>query len=66
MGGKKLTILVAFLAIGTVICQTHDIEEIPESVCHQTECQSLGLAGRLAPVTGGASGIGRGVCMILA
>ncbi|KAG0437378.1 hypothetical protein HPB47_017468 [Ixodes persulcatus] len=66
MGGTKLVIFAAFLAIGTVICQRHDIKEIPESVCRQSECQSLGLAGRLALVTGGASGIGRSVCMVLA
>ncbi|KAG0434167.1 hypothetical protein HPB47_019309 [Ixodes persulcatus] len=33
---------------------------------NQAECQSLGLTGRLAVVTGGASGIGRSVCMVLA
>ncbi|KAG0425124.1 hypothetical protein HPB47_027683, partial [Ixodes persulcatus] len=50
----------------TVISPTNGDWDNPGTASHQTECRSLGLDGRLAPVTGGASGVGRSVCMVLA
>ncbi|CAN7995390.1 unnamed protein product, partial [Ixodes hexagonus] len=47
-------------------CKSDGHQSDPGSANGQTECRSLGLDGRLAIVTGGASGIGRSVCMILA
>ncbi|KAG0425064.1 hypothetical protein HPB47_027749 [Ixodes persulcatus] len=49
-----------------VLCQRDVTHDNPRSAHDQTEWRSLGLAGRLAIVTGGASGIGRSVCMVLA
>ncbi|KAM7300093.1 putative short-chain alcohol dehydrogenase [Ixodes scapularis] len=66
MNGRSLSFFVAFLAVETVISQTNGDWDNPGSASHQTECRSLGLDGRLALVTGGASGIGRSVCMVLA
>ncbi|CAN7940279.1 unnamed protein product, partial [Ixodes hexagonus] len=47
-------------------CKSDDGQSSPGCGQDQTECRSLGLDGRLALVTGGASGIGRSVCMVLA
>ncbi|XP_029826604.2 (3R)-3-hydroxyacyl-CoA dehydrogenase-like [Ixodes scapularis] len=66
MNGKNLNFYVAFLAIGTALCQTDGDQDSPGSAKNQTECRSLGLDGRLAIVTGGASGIGRSVCLVFA
>ncbi|CAN8023191.1 unnamed protein product [Ixodes persulcatus] len=70
---ENLTIFVAFLAMGTVFStdnsEAHDSKgdkNESSGSANQAECQSLGLSGRLAVVTGGASGIGRSVCMVLA
>ncbi|XP_002412923.3 (3R)-3-hydroxyacyl-CoA dehydrogenase [Ixodes scapularis] len=70
---ENMTIFVAFLAIVTVFSMDNseahankgDKNE-PDGSPSQAECQSLGLSGRLGVVTGGASGIGRSVCMVLA
>ncbi|KAG0420102.1 hypothetical protein HPB47_003676, partial [Ixodes persulcatus] len=53
-------------AYGIAFCQAEGERDDPGSAGAQAECQSLGLGGRLAVVTGGASGIGRSVCMVLA
>ncbi|KAG0444309.1 hypothetical protein HPB47_013941 [Ixodes persulcatus] len=66
MNNKKLTFLVAFLTIGTASCQTNGDKDHPGSANNQAEYRSLGLDGRLAIVTGGASGIGRSVCTVFA
>lgn len=51
---------------GSVVCLSDGNQESPGTANNQRECQSLGLSGRLAVVTGGASRMGRSVCMILA
>ncbi|EEC05550.1 short-chain alcohol dehydrogenase, putative [Ixodes scapularis] len=66
MNGTKLTVFAAFLAIGTVLCKTDGSQDNTCFENNRTECHGLGLKGRLALVTGGASGIGRIVCMVLA
>ncbi|CAN7995384.1 unnamed protein product, partial [Ixodes hexagonus] len=47
-------------------CKSGGHQRDPGSANGQTECCPFGLDGRLAIVTGGASGIGRSVCMVLA
>ncbi|KAM7299023.1 (3R)-3-hydroxyacyl-CoA dehydrogenase-like [Ixodes scapularis] len=66
MSGEKLKVLVTLLAVGSLVCQDDGNQETPGPANNQPECQSLGLSGRLAVVTGGASGIGRSVCMVFA
>ncbi|XP_029826536.2 (3R)-3-hydroxyacyl-CoA dehydrogenase-like [Ixodes scapularis] len=79
MNSKCMSILLLFLVIGTMFPigngkkHGHDGNSGkpnwgsgPKGSQNQTECRSLGLSGRLAIVTGGASGIGRSVCMVLA
>uniref|UniRef100_A0A6B0V9I3 (3R)-3-hydroxyacyl-CoA dehydrogenase n=1 Tax=Ixodes ricinus TaxID=34613 RepID=A0A6B0V9I3_IXORI len=66
MYGRNLICFVAFLAIGTVLCKKTGDQGNPRPEKGTTECRSLGLNDRLAIVTGGASGIGRSVCMVLA
>ncbi|CAN7994696.1 unnamed protein product [Ixodes pacificus] len=66
MYGTNLISFVAFLAIGTVLCKKTGDQGNPRPAEGKTECRSLGLNDRLAIVTGGASGIGRSVCMVLA
>ncbi|CAN7994689.1 unnamed protein product [Ixodes pacificus] len=49
-----------------MVCHNDGNQENPGPANNQRVCQSLGLSCRLAVVTGGASGIGRSVCMVLA
>lgn len=49
-----------------MLCKTKGDQDNPGSAKKQAECRSLGLDGRLAIVTGGASGMGRSVSMVFA
>ncbi|XP_040072245.2 (3R)-3-hydroxyacyl-CoA dehydrogenase-like [Ixodes scapularis] len=66
MNGKNLIVFAVILALGTELSYTDAHQNNSGSTSNQTECRSLQLNGRLAIVTGGASGIGRSVCMVLA
>ncbi|CAN8023180.1 unnamed protein product, partial [Ixodes persulcatus] len=54
------------LLSGTVLCKTDGSQDNTCFENNRTKCRGLGLTGRLAIVTGGASGIGRSVCEVLA
>ncbi|KAM7303364.1 putative short chain alcohol dehydrogenase [Ixodes scapularis] len=58
MSARYTTIFILLLASGTAVNSYRAPRE--------TKCRSLGLEGRLAVVTGGASGIGRSACLVLA
>ncbi|CAN7989624.1 unnamed protein product [Ixodes pacificus] len=58
MSARYTTIFILLLASGTAVNSYRAPRE--------TKCRSLGLAGRLVVVTGGASGIGRSACLVLA
>ncbi|CAN7995394.1 unnamed protein product [Ixodes hexagonus] len=55
-----------FALTGSVLSKPHKKKQISGGANAQAECRSLDLEGRLALVTGGASGIGRSTCMVLA